>query len=154
MSDKSKQLIDEALKNYKDPIDKAKAHSLDLSSYKVDKPWGHEIWLELNEFYAYKLIHMKAGNRSSLQSHDMKVEANYVISGEAEVLLEDDNGDLVSHIYSTGSGWVVPVGKKHRVIARTDYTALEVSTPHLDDVVRYQDDTNRQSGKILNEHKV
>ena len=39
------------------------------------------------------------------------------------------------------------------MIARESYTALEVSTPHLNDVVRYEDDTNRVSGKILGEHK-
>ena len=96
---------------------------------------------------------MKKGNQSSLQMHDMKIEANYVIDGEAEVLLEDDNGKLQSHIFSKGSGWVVPRKRKHRVIAKTDYTALEVSTPHLDDVIRFEDDTNRESGKIEHEHK-
>ena len=67
---------------------------------------------ELNQFYAYKVIHMKKGNQSSLQMHDMKIEANYVIDGEAEVLLEDDNGKLQSHIFSKGSGWVVPRKRK------------------------------------------
>ena len=42
--------------------------------------------------------------------------------------------------------------RKHRVIAITDYTSLEVSTPHLDDVIRFADDTNRPSGK-LKEHE-
>jgi len=144
--------IRKALEDYKGPIESKKDHELSLSSYRVEKPWGYELWLELNEFYAYKLIHMKAGNRSSLQWHDRKIEANYVIEGEAEVLLEDENGELKSHIFKSGSGWVVPVQRKHRVIARTDYTALEVSTPHLDDVVRFQDDTNRSSGKINSEH--
>jgi|TARA_R110001583_G_scaffold16234_12_gene66290 oxalate decarboxylase/phosphoglucose isomerase-like protein (cupin superfamily) len=144
--------IKKALEDYKEKIDEEKGHELSLSNYMVDKPWGHELWLELNEFYAYKLIHMKKGNRSSLQWHDKKIEANYVIQGEAEVLLEDENGDLQSHIFKAGSGWVVPVKRKHRVIAITDYTALEVSTPHLDDVVRFQDDTNRGSGKINEEH--
>ena len=144
--------IRKALEDYKDKIDDKKPTSLGLSNYEVSKPWGHEKWLELNEFYAYKLIHMKAGNQSSLQLHEKKVEANYVIDGEAEVLLENDEGELESQIFSAGSGWVVPVGRKHRVIARTDYTALEVSTPHLDDVVRFHDDTNRPSGKISEEH--
>lgn len=148
----SKEWIDKALLDYKEKINTEKNHGLDLSSYKVTKPWGHEIWLELNEFYAYKLIHMKAGHQSSLQMHEMKIEANYVIDGEAEVLLEDDNGKFKSHVYAKGSGWIVPRGKKHRVIAKTDYTALEVSTPHLDDVIRFQDDTNRKSGKIDEEH--
>tara|TARA_R110000851_G_scaffold161565_2_gene305265 strand:- start:4158 stop:4625 length:468 start_codon:yes stop_codon:yes gene_type:complete len=144
--------IRKALEDYKDPIDSEKDHELSLSKYMVDKPWGHELWLELNEFYAYKLIHMKKGNRSSLQWHDTKIEANYVIKGKAEVLLEDENGELKSYFFEAGDGWVVPVKRKHRVIATEDYTALEVSTPHLDDVVRFQDDTARPSGKINSEH--
>lgn len=146
------QFIKEALQEYKRPIDEAKPDNLSVSTYRVEKPWGYELWLELNEFYAFKLIHMEKGNRCSLQSHDHKIEANFVIEGEAEVLLENDNGDMESKIYKAGSGWTVPLGRKHRVIARESYTALEVSTPHLNDVVRYQDDTNRQSGKIESEH--
>ena len=59
---------------------------------------------------------------------------------------------MESKIYTVGDGWTVPLGRKHRVIAKESYTALEVSTPHLNDVVRYEDDTNRISGKILDEH--
>ena len=44
-------LIQKALVDYKDKIDDQKDHELNLSSYRVSKPWGHEIWLELNEFY-------------------------------------------------------------------------------------------------------
>ena len=67
-------------------------------------------------------------------------------------MLEGDNGELKSYHFEAGDGWVVPVRRKHRVIATEDYTALEVSTPHLDDVVRFQDDTARPSGKIDGEH--
>jgi len=146
-------LIEKALNEYKGVIDLKKPDKLSVSTYKVDKPWGYELWLELNEFYAFKLIHMTKGNRSSLQSHDYKIETNYVIEGEAEVLLENDKGELESKIFTVGTGWSVPLGKKHRVIAKEDYTALEVSTPHLNDVIRYQDDSNRSSGKIESEHK-
>ena len=146
------KFIREALEEYKTPIDNAKPDGLSVSNYRVEKPWGYELWLELNEFYAYKLIHMEKGNRCSLQSHDHKIEANFVIEGEAEVLLENEEGVLESKIYKTGSGWTVPLGRKHRVIARESYTALEVSTPHLNDVVRYEDDTDRKSGKIDKEH--
>ena len=144
--------IKESLEEYKDLIDNAKPDTLSVSNYRVEKPWGYELWLELNEFYAYKVIHMNKGNKSSLQSHDHKIEANYVIEGEAEVLLENDKGVLESRIFKAGSGWTVPLNRKHRVIAKTDYTALEVSTPHLNDVVRFEDDTNRESGKIDSEH--
>ena len=146
--------IEESLNDYKDKIDLMKPTVLSISNYRVEKPWGYELWLELNEFYVYKLIHMNKGNQSSLQMHDYKYETNYVIEGEAEVLLEDDEGNLQSQIFKAGDGWSVPIGRKHRVIATEDYTALEVSTPHLNDVIRFQDDTNRVSGKIDKEHGV
>jgi len=146
------EMVRDALNDYKEKIDNAKSHRLDVSGYRVEKPWGYEIWLELNEFYAYKIIHMNKGYQSSLQWHDKKVETNYVIEGEAEVLLENDKGEMESKIYTKGMGWTVPLNRKHRVIARESYTALEVSTPHLNDVVRYEDDTNRESGKIDSEH--
>ena len=149
---KSKEWVSKALSDYKEKIYERKEHELGLSDYKVTKPWGHELWLELNEFYAYKVIHMKKGFQSSLQMHDMKIEANYVIDGEAEVLLENEEGKMISYVFSKGHGWVVPRKRKHRVIAKTDYTALEVSTPHLDDVIRFEDDTKRESGKIEEEH--
>tara|TARA_Y100000296_G_C5175748_1_gene259933 strand:+ start:1325 stop:2128 length:804 start_codon:yes stop_codon:yes gene_type:complete len=152
VDDNSAESIRICLQDYQQKINAEKSGQLTLSKYKVSKPWGHEVWLELNNFYVYKMIHMKEGYRSSLQSHKFKFESNFVIEGEAEVLLENDNGHMESHFYKAGDGWSVPVGRKHRVIAKTTYTALEVSTPHLDDVIRYEDDTDRQDGKITKEH--
>jgi quercetin dioxygenase-like cupin family protein len=37
-------------------------------------------------------------------------------------------------------------GRKHRVTALEDVRLIEVSTPELDDVVRVQDDYDRQDG--------
>ena len=58
----------------------------------VIKPWGKEVWLELNEKYCYKRIHINAGYKTSYQYHEKKRETNYIISGTAEVWLENDNG--------------------------------------------------------------
>lgn len=145
--------VRDALEEYKDKIDEKKSHRLDVSSYRVEKPWGYELWLELNEHYAYKLIHMKKGFQSSLQWHEKKVETNYVIEGEAEVLLQDENGEMDSRVYKAGEGWCVPLKTKHRVIAKTDYTALECSTAHLNDCIRFEDDSGRSGGKIESEHE-
>ena len=40
--------IKESLEEYKDVIDKNKPDALSVSEYKVLKPWGYELWLELN----------------------------------------------------------------------------------------------------------
>jgi len=147
-------LTRDVLEEYKELIDSKKPDKLSVSTYSVEKPWGYELWLELNEFYACKVIHMRKGNRSSLQSHEHKIETNYVIEGEVEVLLENDKGEMESKSFYPRTGWSVPLNRKHRVIAKTNYTALEVSTPHLNDVIRYEDDSNRASGKIKGEHEL
>ncbi len=138
---------------------------LDFSSYKVSKPWGWEIWFTENignTPYALKNIHMEKGFQSSLQSHKFKSETNVVIDGEAEVLygkeapLNDsesiDLSTLNRKIYKRFDGWSNKVNELHRVIAYTTYDAIEISTPELDDVIRWADDNNRKSGKIDSEH--
>lgn len=119
----------------------------------VFKPWGKEEWLELNDRYCYKRIYINAGYKTSYQYHNQKRETNYIISGEAEVWLENDEGVVEKKIMKAGEYFNVTPPKKHRVIALTDIILQEVSTPEVDDVVRIEDDTNRASGKIEGEHQ-
>ena len=118
----------------------------------VIKPWGKEVWLELNEKYCYKRIYIDAGYKTSYQYHEKKRETNYIIDGTAEVWLENDNGIVEKKIMKAGDYFNVTPPKKHRVIALTDIILQEVSTPEVDDVIRIEDDTNRKDGKIDGEH--
>ena len=146
-------IIRKALEDYKDNIDEKKPDELSLSTYRVDKHWGYEIWLEMNEYFTLKLIHFKKGNKCSLQLHEYKIESIYVIEGEAEVFLEDKDGNWNSKVYGPGSGWSVPLNRRHRVLAKTDFTIIQAQSSHLDDIVRFEDDLNRTSGKIEDEHR-
>ena len=119
----------------------------------VFKPWGKEVWLELNEKYCYKRIYINAGYKTSYQYHEFKRETNYIISGTAEIWLENDEGIVEKKIMKAGDYFNVTPPKKHRVIAITDLILQEVSTPEVDDVIRLEDDTNRVDGKITGEHK-
>ena len=47
----------------------------------VEKHWGREIWVAHTDKYAFKIIEIKAGTRSSLQYHVRKHEHVYVDSG-------------------------------------------------------------------------
>jgi len=118
----------------------------------VIKPWGKEVWLELNDKYCYKRIYINAGSRSSFQYHNQKLETNYIISGTAEVWLEDDGGKIIKTKMGPGEFFTVTPPKKHRVIAITDIILQECSTPEVDDVVRIEDDTGRTDGRIESEH--
>lgn len=123
-----------------------------MKAKRVEKPWGHEEWLALNEHYCYKRIYINAGTRTSFQYHNFKQETNYIISGTAEVWLENDEGEIEKKIMKSGEYFNVSPPKKHRVIAITDVILQEVSTPHVDDVIRIEDDTNRTDGRIESEH--
>lgn len=118
----------------------------------VKKPWGKEIWLELNEKYCYKRIYINSGTRTSYQYHEKKLETNYIIEGEAEVWLENNEGIVEKHQMKANDFFTVTPGKKHRVIAKTDIILQEVSTPEVDDVIRLEDDTERSDGRIEDEH--
>jgi mannose-6-phosphate isomerase-like protein (cupin superfamily) len=109
----------------------------------VEKPWGREIWVAHTDKYALKIIEVKQGHRSSLQYHVQKHEHIYVDAGRLEMEWENDQGQMET--LSLGPGEVVEnaPGRKHRVTALEDVRLIEVSTPHLDDVVRVEDDYNR-----------
>lgn len=118
----------------------------------VTKPWGKEVWLELNDKYCYKRIYIKSGTRTSYQYHNKKLETNYIISGEAEVWLENDEGIVEKKSMKSDDFFTVLPGRKHRVIAKTDIILQEVSTPEVDDVIRIEDDTQRNDGRLEYEH--
>jgi len=118
----------------------------------VYKPWGREEWLELNNRYCYKRIYINAGYKTSYQYHNFKSETNYIISGEAEIWLENEDGIVEKKIMRAGEYFNVTPPRKHRVIAITDIILQEVSTPEVDDVIRIEDDTKRPDGKIDGEH--
>ena len=119
----------------------------------ITKPWGKEIWLELNEKYCYKRLYIKAGTRTSFQYHEKKLETNYIIEGKAEIWLEDDLGEIEKKIMKKDDSFTIKPPRKHRVIALTDLILQEVSTPEVDDVIRISDDYQRKDGRIDSEHK-
>jgi mannose-6-phosphate isomerase len=117
----------------------------------ITKPWGKEEWLALNDEYCYKRIYVNAGTRTSFQYHEKKLETTYIVSGQAEIWLENDAGEIEKKLMGPNDFYTVVPPKKHRVIALTDLIFMEVSTPEVDDVVRIEDDMSRPDGKIESE---
>ena len=113
---------------------------------KVDKPWGHEDIFAITRDYVGKILVIKAGQQLSLQFHKVKEESVYVASGEMELTLEDDNGELQILLLKEGMSAHILPKRKHRMTAVTDCRVFEVSTPHLDDVVRLEDRYGRVDG--------
>jgi mannose-6-phosphate isomerase len=105
----------------------------------VEKPWGREIWYAHTAQYAGKVLEVKAGQRLSLQKHNIKEETLYLLSGKVILTFADKRYD-----WEPGQLVHIPTGTVHRFEAVEDSVLLEVSTPHLEDVVRIEDDYGRR----------
>jgi mannose-6-phosphate isomerase len=81
-----------------------------------------------------KLLHVNADERLSVQYHEHKDETSYVLSGVVEVTSAGETMTL-----EPGDAWRVEPGIVHTLAAVSDAVVVEVSTPHLDDVVRVSD---------------
>jgi mannose-6-phosphate isomerase len=111
---------------------------------RVEKPWGHELIWAVAEQYVGKVLFVAAGQSLSLQFHREKDESWYVQAGRAKLELgEAGEAVLVEEIITPGAAFRYRPGTVHRVTAIEDTTILEVSTPHLDDVVRLEDQYGR-----------
>lgn len=106
----------------------------------IEKPWGKEEVLEINEKYMFKLLTMYKGHRCSLQYHNFKTETIYVKSGKLRIYIGDSADNLNSNIYEPGSVVTLKPGKIHRMEAVEDCQYFEASSPEMDDVVRLEDD--------------
>ena len=92
-----------------------------------------------------KILFVSNGQSLSLQYHERKDESWYIQSGRARLEL-GSTGDAVLNevVIAAGEAFHYPPGTLHRVTALEDTTILEVSTPHLDDVVRLEDAYGRE----------
>lgn len=112
---------------------------------KVEKPWGHELIWAVTDRYCGKVLFVRAGSSLSLQFHREKEESWLVHSGRAKLELgEVGQKALTEEVIVPGDAFHYTPGTVHRVTALEDTTILEVSTPHLDDVVRLEDAYGRE----------
>ena len=110
---------------------------------RIDKPWGHEIWWAWTDDYVGKILHVKAGHRLSVQYHERKDETSYVLRGRLTLFKGAAADALEASLVEQGAQWRNRPGEIHTIEALEDADVLEVSTPHLDDVVRLEDTYGR-----------
>jgi mannose-6-phosphate isomerase-like protein (cupin superfamily) len=112
---------------------------------RVEKPWGWELIWAHTEQYVGKVLFVRAGHSLSLQFHNEKDESWYVQGGKARLELGEAGQTVLNEeIIVEGACFHYRPGTVHRVTAIEDTTILEVSTPHLDDVVRLEDAYGRE----------
>lgn len=114
------------------------------ASRRVEKPWGSElVFTESFLPYVGKLISVRAGCRLSLQIHDVKMETMTLLSGRAQLTLEQPDGSVPTFEMERGKGYTVLPGMKHRLWGVTDAIVAEVSTPETGTTLRLEDDYGR-----------
>lgn len=109
----------------------------------IEKPWGYEKHLEINENYVVKELFMKKDNSCSLQFHEYKHETFYVLSGLLKFYIGTDVNKLEVLFLNPGQHYTIHPGIIHRMEAVLDSLYLESSTNFLDDVIRLEDKYGR-----------
>lgn len=111
----------------------------------VPKPWGHEtIWAHTDR-YVGKILHVKAGEKLSIQYHEHKDETVFLLSGEMKYWVQmPGDTELRDQRLVAGESFRITPHTIHAIEAVTDIDVLEASTPELDDVVRLKDRYGRE----------
>lgn len=104
----------------------------------VIKPWGGELIWANTDHYIGKILFIEKGKRLSLQKHENKHETLFLVEGKAIVTIEGEQTEI-------GPGIVIeiPPGTVHRIKALERCEFLEVSTAHMNDIIRLEDDYGR-----------
>jgi mannose-6-phosphate isomerase-like protein (cupin superfamily) len=115
-----------------------------VSPRKVGKPWGWElVWAEADD-YVGKLLFIRTGESLSLQYHELKDESWLVQEGRATLELGEVGAELEAIEIRGGDAFRFRPRTVHRITALEDTLVVEVSTPHLSDVVRLEDRYGRE----------
>ena len=115
-----------------------------MKANKINKPWGYEELIELNDRYCLKKLYMKKNNRCSLQYHKKKIETIYVVDGPLFILHGKSLKNLKIKKLKTGEFFTLNKKEIHRMFSKSKRSIyLEASTSDLKDVVRIADDYNR-----------
>ncbi|MDK2820442.1 MAG: mannose-phosphate guanylyltransferase [Clostridia bacterium] len=109
------------------------------SGTMIEKPWGREIIWAQTQNYAAKILIVAPGEATSVHLHKEKEETFYIESGTGFILLGEE-------VIPVKPGKVIHVkpNVSHRIMASEELVLFEVSTSHLDDVIRLNDRYGRE----------
>ena len=114
---------------------------------RVQKPWGSYTDHYRTEKVVFKLINVNPNSQLSLQSHEGRQEMWVVLEGECVCHLDGFGG--VGQVYlREGDHVFIPANSKHRLSNESEamctVAEMQFGKCSEDDIVRYEDDYNRQ----------
>jgi len=102
--------------------------------HKVEKGWGHELWIHNSPEYCGKLLVFKAGKKFSMHFHKIKQESWYVSKGSFQYTWVDmSTGTLYTDYLKEGDALTIMPYHPHQLEALEDGIIFEVSTQHFDE---------------------
>lgn len=103
---------------------------------RVEKKWGHELWIHNDTDYCGKLlVFTKSGNKFSMHYHMIKDETWYVQKGAFQFdWIDTENGERCYTQIQEGDVIEIKKGLPHQLTALIDgATIFEVSTEHFNE---------------------
>ena len=116
------------------------------STFEI-RPWGNYTVLQTEDNYQVKRIEVHPGESLSLQSHNHRSEHWTIISGTAQVQVDDISKTLIRN-----QSIEIPKGSKHRLANPEKYPLVIIEVQigdNLDenDIIRYEDKYGRTPRK-------
>ena len=103
---------------------------------RVDKDWGHEIWMANNEKenYCGKMLYIKFGHSTSMHFHQKKHETFYILEGALDIeIIDTITTDKYVKTINEGEVFVLERLIPHRLVPKGgDVKFVEISTFHED----------------------
>lgn len=100
-------------------------------TYRHERGWGYEIWIENLPDYCGKILHVLKGKKGSLHFHINKLETMYLQSGHVQLrLIDPEVGKPYFVELLPGDSIKIPRGQVHQICALEDSDIFEFSTKH------------------------
>ena len=103
---------------------------------KVDKAWGHELWVYNDEEYCGKLLVFEdTYQKFSMHYHMIKKESWYVQQGKFKFdWIDTETATLHTNVLDVGDSVTIERGQPHQLTAlKPNSIVFEVSTEHFDE---------------------
>ena len=103
---------------------------------RVDKVWGHELWVYNNEEYCGKLlVFEEAYSKFSMHYHIIKKESWYIQKGQFKFdWIDTETATLHTNVLDVGDSVTIERGQPHQLTAlKPNSIVFEVSTEHFDE---------------------
>lgn len=104
----------------------------DLSTtYRHERGWGWEYWIENLPDYCGKILHINKGKRGSLHFHVNKLETMLLQSGHVQLrFIDPEKGSEYFVDLFPGDSILIPRGQPHQIIGVEESEIIEFSTVH------------------------